>query len=54
MDMREIRSEKLIFVILNRVIKSMHIGVKLLYNHGGTADRDVTKGLLTPTVNDSG
>ena len=36
------------------VIKSMHIGVKLLYDHGGIADQDVIKGLLIPTVNDSG
>ena len=36
------------------VIKSMHIEVKLLYDHEGTANRDVTKGLPTPTVNDSG
>ena len=36
------------------VIKSMHIGVKLLYDHGGIADRDVIKGLPTPTVDDSG
>ena len=26
-----------------RVIKSMHIGVKLLYDHRGTSDRDATK-----------
>ena len=32
----------------------MHIEVKLLYNHGGTTDWDITKGLPTPTVNDSG
>ena len=32
----------------------MHIGVKLLYDHGGTTDRDVTKGLPTPIINDSG
>ena len=37
-----------------RVIKSMHIGLKLLYDHGGTTDRGVTKGLPAPTVNDSG
>ena len=35
------------------VIKSMHIGVKFLNDHRGTTDRDVTKGLPTPTVNDS-
>ena len=32
----------------------MHIGVKLLYDHGGSSDPDVTKELPTPTVNDSG
>ena len=36
-----------------KVIKSVHIGVKLLYDHGGTSDQDVTKGLPTPTVDDS-
>ena len=36
------------------VIKSMHIEVKHLYDHGGIANRDVTKGLLTSTMNDSG
>ena len=36
------------------VIKSVHIGVKLLYDHGGTADHDVIKGLPISTVNDSG
>ena len=35
-------------------IDSVHIGVKLLYDHGGTSDLDVTKWLPTPTVNDSG
>ena len=34
-------------------IDSVHIEVKLLYDHGGTSDEDVTKWLLTPTVNDS-
>ena len=37
-----------------RVIKSVHIGVKLLYDQGGTSDRDAIKGLLTPTADDSG
>ena len=32
----------------------MHIGVELLYDHRGTSDRDVTKGLPTPTVDDNG
>ena len=32
----------------------MHIGVKLLYDHGETADRDITKGPLILIVNDSG
>ena len=36
-----------------RVIKFVHIGVKLLYNHGRASDWDVTKGLPTPTVDDS-
>ena len=36
-----------------KVIKSVHIRVKLLYDRGGTSDRDVTKGLLTPIVDDS-
>ena len=36
------------------VIKSVHIGVKLLYDHGGTIDQDITKGFPTLTVNDSG
>ena len=26
-----------------RIIKSMHIGVKLLYDHDGTNDRDAIK-----------
>ena len=37
-----------------RVIESMHIGVELLYHREGMSDRDVTKGLLTPTIKDSG
>ena len=37
-----------------RVIKSVYIGVKLLYDHGETSDWDVTKGLPTPIVDDSG
>ena len=37
-----------------KVIKSMHIGVKLLYDHGGISDQDVRKGLPTPTVDDNG
>ena len=37
-----------------KVIKSVHIGVKLLYDHGRTSDQDVTKRLPTPTVDDSG
>ena len=36
------------------IIKSVHIGVKLLYDHGGIAVQDVTKGLPTPTVDDNG
>ena len=32
----------------------MHIGVELLYDHGGITDWDITKGLPTSTVNDSG
>ena len=36
------------------VIKSVHIRVKLLYDHGGTSDWDIIKGLPTPTVDDSG
>ena len=35
------------------VINAVHIGVKLLYDHSGTTDWDVTKGLPTPTVNDN-
>ena len=35
-------------------IKSMHVGVKLLDQHGLTGDRDVTQWLPTPTVNDCG
>ena len=35
-------------------IKSMHVGVKLLDQHGWTCDRDITQWLPTPTVNDIG
>ena len=35
-------------------IKSMHVGVKLLDQHGQTSDRDVTPWLPSPIVNDSG
>ena len=35
-------------------IKSMHVGVKLLDQHGRTYDQDVTQWLPTPTVNDIG
>ena len=35
-------------------IKTMHVGVKLLNQHGRTSDRDVTQWLPSPTVNDSG
>jgi len=34
-------------------INSVHIGVKLLYDHRGTSERDVTKRLPIPTMNDS-
>ena len=37
-----------------RVIKFVHIEVKLLYNHGGTSDWDAIKRLLTPTIDDNG
>ena len=37
-----------------RTIKSMHIKVKLLYDHGGTSDQDYTQWLPTPTVDDNG
>ena len=37
-----------------RIIKSVHIGVKLLYDHEGTTHQDLTKRLLTLTVNNSG
>ena len=37
-----------------KVIKSVHIGVELLYDHGGTSDRNATKWLPTPTMDDSG
>ena len=36
------------------IIKSVHIGVKLLYDHEGTTNQDITKGFLTPIVIDSG
>ena len=36
------------------IIKSMHVGVELLDQHGWTSDRDVTHWLPSPTVNDSG
>ena len=35
-------------------IKSMHVGVKLLDQHGWICDRDITQWLPTPTVNDIG
>ena len=35
-------------------IETMHVGVKLLDQHGQTSDRDVTQWLPSPTVNDSG
>ena len=35
-------------------IESMHVGVKLLDQHGWTSDRDITQWLLSLTVNDSG
>ena len=37
-----------------RVIKFVHIEVKLMYDHEGTNDWDVTKRLLTPTIDDNG
>ena len=37
-----------------RSIDFVHIGVKILYDHGGTIDQDVTKWLPTPTMNDNG
>ena len=36
------------------IIKYMHIGVKLLYDHGRTTDWDLTKRLSNSIVNDSG
>ena len=36
------------------IIKSMHVRVKLLDQHGWTIDQDVTQWLPTPTVNDNG
>ena len=35
-------------------IKSMHVGVELPNDHGGTSDRGTTKWLTTPTVDDRG
>ena len=35
-------------------IETMHVGVKLLDQHGRTSDQDVTQWLLSLTVNDSG
>ena len=35
-------------------IKFMHVGVKLLDQHGWTSDQEVTQWLPTPTMNDSG
>ena len=26
-----------------KIVKSVHVGVKLLYDHGGTSDQDATK-----------
>ena len=40
--------------MMYRIIKSVHIRVKLLYDNEGTNDRDITKGLPTPTIEDSG
>ena len=36
------------------IIKSMHVGVKLLNQHGWTCDQDITQWLPTPIVNDIG
>ena len=36
-----------------RVIKTVHIRVELLYDHGGTSDWDVIEGLPTPTIDDN-
>ena len=36
------------------IIKVVHIGVKLLYDHNGTTNRDLTKKFPTPTINDNG
>ena len=36
-----------------RVIKTVHIRVELLYDHGETSDWDVIEGLPTPTIDDS-
>ena len=44
------RSEKARY----RRIKFVHVGVELLYDHGGTSDWDFTKELLILTVDDSG
>ena len=40
--------------MMYRIIKSVHIRVKLLYDNEGTNDQDITKGLTTPTIEDSG
>ena len=31
-----------------KIIKSVHVGVKIMYDHRGTSDRDATKWLPTP------
>ena len=36
------------------IIKSMHVGVELLNQHGWIGDRDITQWLPTPTVKDNG
>ena len=35
-------------------IKSMHVGVKLMDQHGWTSDQDITQWLPFPTMDDSG
>ena len=37
-----------------RIIKFVHIGVKLLYDHETTSDWDATQWLPTPTVDNGG
>ena len=37
-----------------RIIESVHIGVKLPYDHRRTSDRNARKCLLTSTVDDNG